>query len=87
MNDEGAVNLANGIIIKAADDYRLALREIDKAKSDNAKVQANRIKVECELFFKSSWFKVLTQADGPAILSALQKEHEDREGTKAKTKA
>ena len=52
--------LANAIILRAAQDYRETYHEPTLR--------------EIERFFLSQWFMVLTKADGKAILNKLRKE-------------
>ena len=56
--------LANAIITKAADDYRLALRG----------KESQHIISEVERFFKSPWFGKLTSLDPDMILVRIRKE-------------
>lgn len=53
-------NLANAIVIRAADDYRM---------TENPK----ELK-EIEAFFLSGWFTALTKTDGGSILKMLREE-------------
>lgn len=64
-------NLANGIVLRAVDDYRVALRDlrVNPSYSD-----ALRTVAEVERFFRSGWFSVLTSVDGVLLLEKLQKE-------------
>lgn len=55
-------DLANGIIEQAAKDYVEALQLDDE-----------RTIRECERFFMSTWFEVLTEMDGEVIMEKLQK--------------
>ena len=64
--------LANAIIIQAAKDYRAALR----GHRVVGKTPYGTIK-DCEKFFKSEWFKILSKADGCLLMSKLRKEYED----------
>lgn len=81
--DEAYENLANAIIVQAAEDWKKAykyLRKHARSRSKTVKenmVRTERIKIECENFFRSAWFKTLTNADGEAIFSRLQKEAEE----------
>ncbi len=58
-------NLANAIIVVAADDYRFAL------KSHN-----NKLKSSLENFFRSEWYGILSDFSGSSLLSLLQEESE-----------
>ena len=53
-------NLANAIILKAVKDYR-------QSKSE-------RTMEEIERFFRSGWFRVLTNIDGEQLIRDLRKE-------------
>ena len=65
--------LANAIIIQAAVDYRLALKQLRQ----NPDCQnAISMKHEVERFFRSEWFSVLTRVDGPKLLARLKTEVE-----------
>ncbi len=63
--------LANAIILQAVKDYRKALREI----------ASERTVTECEKFFRSQWFRVLTAIDGEMLIRKLREEvnHGNRE--------
>ena len=56
-------NLAHTIIMLAVKDYKKAL------KNDN-----RRTKRECERFFRSEWFDVLTRIDGNMLIDKLRAE-------------
>lgn len=63
--------LANAIVIQAAEDYRDALRHIQKfPRSKCAKAEVE----ELETFFLSGWCKELTAVDGKKIMERIQKE-------------
>ena len=64
-------NLANAVILQAAKDYRRALRRLKKAPWDK---EAKRRKRECERFFLSDWFKILTSLNGDVLLDDLYRE-------------
>lgn len=64
-------NLANAIILLAVKDYRRALRRQKKFPED--KIVKTR-KLECERFFRSGWFEVLTSLDGEVLLDKLYQE-------------
>ena len=63
--------LANAIIIQAADDYRVALRRLMLNRMSR---EYMRVKEDCESFFQSEWFEVLTNLDGKTIMNRIQKE-------------
>lgn len=62
--------LANGIVSKAVEDYRCALKgqRIDKHTSVEKTIK------ECENFFRSEWFMVLTKVDGEMIIDKVKGE-------------
>ena len=63
--------LANAIVVMAAKDYRHALR-IQRRNPDS---QAARIKIdEIERFFRSDWYRLLTDVDGEILIKKLREE-------------
>ena len=63
--------LANAIIIQAADDYRVALRRL---KLNRMSREYRQVKEDCERFFQSEWYEVLSNVDGKMIMNRIQKE-------------
>lgn len=63
--------LANGIILKAVDDYRIALRMLKKKPRDSG---ARGMKMSVERFFRSDWFALLTGIDGEMLIWKLREE-------------
>lgn len=63
--------LANEIVLQAVRDYRYARNKLRKR---NKNVKLKLVLKECENFFKSKWFNVLTQIDGKELLKKLQEE-------------
>lgn len=64
--------LANAIIIQAAKDYRAALR----GRGYSGKTPYGVIK-DCEKFFKSEWFTILSKVNGTMLMNKLRKEYQD----------
>ena len=64
-------NLANAIIVQAAKDYARVLRRLKKHAHDR---DAGYIKRDCEEFFRSNWFQILTDLDGELLMTKIQKE-------------
>lgn len=64
-------NLANAIILQAAKDYRAARRKL-KRKSDNTLAQSEIDSIE--RFFRSGWYKHLTDVDGELLIRKLREE-------------
>lgn len=69
--------IANAIITQAAKDYRTALKGDDIAGRDSDCVIA-----ECEAFFRSEWFQVLTSFEGEVLIEKLRKEASERKITR-----
>lgn len=63
-NEEPYQNLANAIVAVAADDYRSALKENN-----------DKLKTSLESFFRSHWYKILTNVDEDYLITLLQKEY------------
>ena len=64
-------NLANGIVLRAVEDYRDALRDLSVNPNDP---RALRTVSDVERFFRSGWFSVLTSLDGVVLMEKLRKE-------------
>lgn len=71
MNETGIENLTNAIVLQAVKDYRRALAGCNVNGRDSKSVIA-----ECERFFRSEWFSVLTNADGEYLITHIRKEFE-----------
>ena len=67
-------NLANAVIVTAADDYRSAMKKLQK---DPDNILARSTVDECASFFRSAWFEILSDADGEYILQRLRDEFPD----------
>ena len=63
--------LANGIILKAVDDYRSARKTLTREPENE---MAQRQVSQCEKFFLSDWFTVLSSVDGSFVLKKLKAE-------------
>ena len=63
--------LANAIITQAAEDYRDALRML---KQNPSYKEALQMKSECEQFFGSDWYLMLTKVDPELIMMRIRKE-------------
>lgn len=61
--------LANEIIIRAANDYKKALKRLKKHPYDQ---RASARITECEKFFRGKWYKVLTEVDGEMLIKRLR---------------
>ena len=65
--------LANAIIIQAAVDYRLALKQLRQNPDFQPAIS---MKHEGERFFRSEWFSSLTRINGIELLARLKTEVE-----------
>lgn len=64
-------NLAQAVILQAVKDYRTARKELKY----HPKYKDTKLMIEdCERFFRSDWFGVLTSVDGQMLLIKLQEE-------------
>ena len=63
--------LSQAIILQAVEDYRKCCRLVRRKPGQ---VDAQKMIREVEAFFRSRWFKQLTEADGNMILEGLKKE-------------
>jgi hypothetical protein len=67
------LELANAIIVQAATDYRNALLgDAYRGKSPEVVIS------ECERFFRSEWYRILTEFDGEVLMEKIQKEVKQR---------
>ena len=64
-------NLANAIILQALKDYREARKKHKKRPKNE---DATLMIADCEAFFRSDWFKALTELDDEMLLRKLQEE-------------
>ena len=74
-------DLANEIIIRAAEDYRMACRKLLRKPDDPL---AAKLKREVAGFFRSRWFAQLSDADGEMILARLRQEEIAKEKERRK---
>lgn len=69
--------LAEAIILQAVEDYRKALRR--RSRTQDKMLVFGRL-MECERFFRSQWFGVLTDVNGKTLMQSLKDEHERERG-------
>ncbi len=73
---KGEEELANAIVVQAVKDYRDALRgETIKRKPPEYTIK------ECEDFFRSQWYSLLTKVDGEMLIKRLQEEYHNESNT------
>lgn len=73
--DEAVEKLANAIIIQAVKDYRKVYRTFLKNPSEYNKKEVERH----EAFFKSAWYRTLTELDGEYLLMKVRRMEEKGE--------
>lgn len=80
LNDAGVANLCEAIVFQAVQDYRRALRgkQVSKYRTPA------QTREECEEFFTSSWFEMLTKVKGTYILRELQEEYRNESKSHSK---
>ena len=76
-------DLANAIVIQAAKDYRRALKHLRNTDKPSAE---KGIIIECEQFFRSDYFKILTKLDGKRLISMIKEECKNERKARAKHK-
>lgn len=69
MNTKAMENLCNAIILSVVTDYRKA-----RCGERVAGKPPEWVIADCERFFLSEWFSILTKLDGAALLEKLKKE-------------
>ena len=68
---EELLELTVAIVLQAAEDRRKAVKRLRKKPGCRWALER---KAECEKFFRSEWFELLTGMDGSVILKKLQQE-------------
>lgn len=63
--------LANAIVMQAVDDYRKAMKKLKTHPLDHV---ARSAKTSALKFFRSEWFKQLTDIDGEYFIRKLDEE-------------
>lgn len=64
-------NLANAVILKAAEDYRKSLRTLSQYPYDHNACSERK---SIEQFFRSDYFVILSNLDPEALIERLNKE-------------
>lgn len=68
--NEGCENLVIAIVRQALIDYRDSLKALKKNPNN---IDELRIKNECEIFFNSEYFTLLTNVDGTYLLKNIER--------------
>lgn len=76
-------NLANAIILQAVDDYRRALRD---QRCYGHYGTFKYMRQDCEDFFRSSYFQLLTKCDGEYLICRLKEEYKHECNSRAGNK-
>lgn len=66
--------LANAVVVQAVQDYRDALDGISYTR----KKTPEQIVEELEKFFRSEYYRTLTNVDGENLIAELKREHEEK---------
>ena len=74
VSRRGVENLANAIIVQAANDYLESKKSI--YQFGDTFDTLNKL-TDTTIFFKSEWFGILTEVDGIRLMHMLDKEFED----------
>ena len=69
INYDGALNLAEAIVVQAARDYCIVLNQL-KFNKDDESAECEKDKIE--RFFHSSWYNLLTNVNADYILKRIQ---------------
>lgn len=69
-------NLANAIVFKAVRDYQHALISLHKAPWNS---RAEGIAKQCEHFFHSQYYRILTSIDGDWLMENAKKQVKERD--------
>lgn len=64
-------NLRNAIILRAVEDYRWSVRQIQRGEKTSLHTARKK---EIEAFFHSKWFSTLCTLDGPKLLDGIKKQ-------------
>lgn len=86
--DDRYKELAAAIVANAVLDYRLALTHLKQHRAlrvvsdyeQKRKEHADYIRVDCERFFRSSYFHILSELDGPRLMDRIREEVEGDNG-------
>lgn len=71
---EAIENLANAIIMKAVIDYKAALLKLRRCKTFQGRANARAVISECEAFFRSQWFGILTDVDPKWLMDRIKED-------------
>lgn len=66
--------LANGIVLQAVNDYRMALKKLIRNPRNQEAMQEA---MEIERFFRSGWYSTLSDVDGEFLIERLREEMAD----------
>lgn len=69
--DDNYQDLANAIVVQAAKDYKWALKKLLESPDD---LKAKNRLLEIEVFFRSDYYRLLTDLDGEMLIAKLKQE-------------
>ena len=69
--------IGNAIVMRAVADYRRALKGKGYGKGEY-RIPPEDIIKDCERFFRSSYFQILTKTNGEYLIEQIRKEHEEK---------
>lgn len=72
IDKHGVDNLVSAIVKQAVSDWRNAMRRLKRSPNN---VDANAMVIDCERFFLSGYFTLLTDLDGKEFLKKLYDMH------------
>lgn len=73
FTDEPETLLAHAIVLRAVDDWRAAYRLYLRSNYGAGRLET----AECERFFRSKWFLLLSNLDGEALIRRLRAEEDE----------
>ncbi len=84
ISDAGIENLRFAIVRQAVIDYDTSLKYLRKHPVPKTKIEEKRIircgvlKRDCEVFFKSKYFSLLCDLDGPKLMKDVRQKFYNR---------
>lgn len=76
ISNKNYQELANAIVIQAVKDYKRSL--------NGNRPYDRRMVIECESFFRSGWFSLLTKLDGKMLMQKIKQEVLNASRTRSK---
>lgn len=70
---DGARELAAAIVQRAIQDYRYSFFG-QGIRTSTCRLDGEHVKTSCESFFRSEWFRTLTNIDGEKVMKAIKED-------------